>query len=80
MPQHRRLARVRRVQRLRLASSMRWNGHCRQQLVRVRVQLLQDRGDVEAVDEQRRAARAAAVLEQMEKLQATGVGLHAFDV
>lgn len=42
------------------------------------MELLEDRRDVEAVDEEGRAARAIRVGKEMEKLEATWVGLSMF--
>ena len=76
LPQHGVRARGEgRVERAGLARGVRGDADARERRVRVRVELAQDRCDVEAVDEQGGAALAARVLEQVEELQSAGVGL-----
>ena len=54
---------------------MRWDFDSRQRVVCLGMQFFEDGRDVEAVDEEGRAAGAACVLEEMEELQAAWVGL-----
>lgn len=75
MLQHWGIAYARSEQRPGLSRGVRRDGDCGQELVRLRVQLLQDGGDVEAVDKQRRPACPACVLEEVEQLQAAGICL-----
>lgn len=66
MLEHGRIAYAWSKQRPGLSCGVRRDGDCGQELVRLRVQLLQNGGDVKAVDEQGRATRSACVLEEME--------------
>lgn len=52
-----------------------WDWDCGKEAVCVWVEIAEDGGDVEAVDEEGDAACAACVLEQVEKLHAAGIGL-----
>lgn len=52
--------------------------HLGKERVGVGVELLEDRRDVEAVDEEGRAARTIRVGKEMEKLETTWVGLSMF--
>ena len=63
------------VERVFFAGGVRGDGDGGEQVVDVGVQLFEDRGDVEAVDEERRAACAVGVREEMEELDAAGIGL-----
>lgn len=62
-------------QRARLACGVGGHAHACEERVHVGVQLLQDGRDVEPVDEQRCAARAVCVREEVEQLQTAGVSL-----
>lgn len=63
------------VQVPRFACGMVGNWDCGKEAVCVWVEIAEDGGDVEAVDEEGDAACAACVLEQVEKLDAAGIGL-----
>ena len=63
------------VERVFFAGGVRGDGDGGEQVVDVGVQLFEDRGDVEAVNEERRPACAVGVREEMEELDAAGIGL-----
>ena len=48
---------------------------CGEEAIGIRVEITEDGGDVEAVDEEGDTAGAAGVLEQVEKLHTTGISL-----
>lgn len=54
---------------------MSWNSDAREHLERIGVELLENRGHVEAIHEQRLPALALRVRQQVEELQACWVGL-----
>lgn len=65
-------------QRPGLSRGVRRDGDRGQELVRLRVQLLQDGGDVEAVDQQCRPTCPACMLEEVEELKAAGICLRGY--
>ena len=69
------LHRGRLVQRARLPRGVCGHTHGREEAVRLGVERFEEGRDVEAVDEERAAARAVRVGEQVEELQAAGIGL-----
>ena len=74
--QHRiRAVRTERVHGPRLARGVRGHADAREGRVDLGVQLFEDGGDVEAVDEEGGAAAAFGVGEEVEELEAAGVGL-----
>ena len=69
LPQHGVRARGEgRVERAGLARGVRGDADARERRVRVRVELAQDRCDVEAVDEERGTTSTVGVFEEMEEL------------
>ena len=67
--------RIRCVQGARLARRVRRDGDAREEGMRVGVEFFHDGGGVEAVDEEGLAACAVCVGEEVEELEAAGVGL-----
>ena len=67
--------RIRGVQSAGLARRVRRDGDAREEGVGVGVELFHDGGGVEAVDEEGLAACAVCVGEEVEELEAAGVGL-----